>query len=154
MIKSVVGLRRPAQIAFVLSLMLFGMVQVGTASASPAVLTTFEFSLGNDCIAGVGPANTELRVVLRSASGEVQGHFRASTDPTDGTWGYRCFWGTIDSGDVLTATDGTTTRTLTVPPLAFAINRATDVIAGSGPQSSPLRIGIDDCHSEWDGCDR
>jgi hypothetical protein len=57
------------------------------------------------------------------------------------------FWPVIKSGHRITATDGSNSRTFTVPPLSFQINRVSDVISGKSAPNSQVDITAFNCAS-------
>jgi hypothetical protein len=141
--------RKPVVLAFMLAFAAVGLMGA-PASAGQAVFTTFEYELFDNDVYGWGPANTELKVNLRGPGGEYQGHFFVETD-SNGFW-EDDFWGDINPGDRITATDGSTSRTITVQPLTFQINRVTDVVSGKSVPNSQVEITVYNCYSDWDDC--
>jgi hypothetical protein len=123
------------------------MALIGPASVSAglSVFTTFEFELFDSDIEGDGPPNTELKVTLRDSNGNYLNHFFTWTDGS-GNWDGD-FWPHIKPGHRITATDGTNSRTFTVPPLSVQINRVSDVISGKAAPNSQVDITTFNCAS-------
>ena len=115
------------------------------------MFSTFSVELSDNYVWGNGPANTNLKLTLRSADGDYQGHFFDDTD-SNGYWEGR-FWGTVDAGDKVTATDGSSSRTFIVQPISYTINRITDVVSGKSVPNSHVDIEVYGCQGDG-GCDR
>jgi hypothetical protein len=125
---------------------------VPVSAGSPGPLTTFVFELNDNCVRGEGaPPTTDIKVTLRGPDGSFRGNDLQTTGG-DGSWGYMCFWDDITPGDKLVAKVGTNTRTFTVPPLNFTINRVTDVVSGKTVANSHVELFLWGCQSSWN-CD-
>ena len=142
--------RRPFLLALTMAGLAAAIIGPAPALAGQSVFTTFEYELFDNDIGGQGPPNTELKVTLKGPDGEYQGHFKTTTDG-NGYWDYG-FWGDINPGDRITATDGSNSRTITVQPINFRINRVTDVIAGKSVPNSHVRITAFNCFGDWSSC--
>jgi hypothetical protein len=141
--------RRPFTIALVMAGLAAALIGPAPAAAGQPVLTTFDFELFDDSIEGTGPPNTELKVTLKDSSGNYLNHFFVTTDG-DGDWDGE-FWPDIKPGHRITASDGSNSRTLIVPPLNFKINRVSDVISGKSAPNSQVDITVFNC-SNFDDC--
>ncbi len=135
------------RLALLLGTLLAALALPAPAAAGQALLTTFGVELYSSCVWGEGPANTELTVRLKGANGSFQGKFKRWTDG-DGFW-EGCFLGDVQPGDVVSATDGSTTRSYTVQPTSFKIDRVTDVVSGTSVPNDEVFIFIWDCNTEW-----
>lgn len=123
------------------------------AAAGNSVFSTVSVGLYESSAWGWGPANTNLKVTLRGAEGDYQGHFFVESDG-GGYWEGR-FWGDVQAADTVTVkeTSGTSSRTVTVQPLTYSINRVTDVISGKSVPNSNVDIYVRGCQDDWDDCD-
>ncbi len=136
-----------ARLLIVCSMLLGALALPASAAAGEAVFTTFHFELNDSCVWGEGPTNTQLTVRLKGANGSFQGKFKTTTNG-DGDWS-GCFWGDIDAGDLISATDGSTSRTITARQLKFTIDRATDVVSGTSVPNDEVTFYVWDCNSNW-----
>jgi hypothetical protein len=121
------------------------------AAAGNSVFSTVSVGLFDNDAWGWGPANTNLKVTLRGADGDYQGHFLVMSDGS-GYWEGN-FWGDVQAGDKVIVTDGSTSRTVNIQPLSYSINRVTDVISGRSVPNSNVDIFVWGCQDEWDDCD-
>jgi hypothetical protein len=112
------------------------------AVAGGAVPYTFDFGIGGCYVSGLAPINDSFTVTVRDPIGRFKASEAATADGS-GNWSLdNCLGRDIESGDKITASDGTHTRTFTVPVLSVAANRVSDVVSGYAPASSTVHMTL------------
>jgi hypothetical protein len=133
-------LRAAMAMAMVGSALAVGVVSGPVGAATPY---SFDFVLGGNDFAFTGPADTDVTLELRNGATLIDTTLVHTDGAGDGIAGFAS--ALLQSGLKLRATDGVTSRTLTIPNLTASANRVTDVISGVGPASHALRVQVFDC---------
>jgi hypothetical protein len=111
------------------------------AGSNPIRLTLF---VGSPCFDGWATVGSTVSYKWKDATGDLiqQGEVQAS-DP-GGLWYSECtedFTGPlIEPGDRFVVSDGHFTRRFTIPDLTIQLNRVSDVIKGTAPAGTQVRI--------------
>jgi hypothetical protein len=127
----------------------FALGVVPGSVLATAPVSTFNVTIGQSCLTGLGQPATPLTIRLRSASGDMLGTRQVTTDG-GGHWN-ACFWNDPRVSDRVSATDGVTTAVLTIPSVTLSVNRVTDVFSGSAPANSTVNLSEVPCQS-FDAC--
>lgn len=106
-------------------------------SAAAATSITFSGTIGWNCLDIHAPANATLSIVWRNAAGAIKEKTSFVNDgagfcPTDGT--------VLASGDKIRVTAGTSTHRLVVPQLSIKVNRARNILRGTGPAGGVVKL--------------
>jgi hypothetical protein len=119
-------------------------------AASPAlagggVPFTFSFGIDGCYVSGKAPNNDSFTVTVKDAVGRFKASEGVTSDGT-GDWQLAsCLGRDIYSGDKITASDGTLSRTFTVPVLSIAADRVSDVANGYAPAGAALELNLHYC---------
>ncbi|CAN5561893.1 hypothetical protein BH20CHL6_BH20CHL6_04600 [soil metagenome] len=106
----------------------------------------FNVGVGQGCLSGTGPPETEHVVSLRTPDGKLRGRFRVDSD-REGFWigCFGTFFGgpvVILGGEQLKVIAGGEQHTLRVPKLFPQIDRERDVVAGKAPAGDDVLIFV------------
>ena len=96
-------------------------------------------------MAGYGPANSSIKVILRTPQGDLKGRTTVSSNAS-GYWYGACV-GNAETHDKVRATDGSTARTFKIPVVTARANRKTDVVSGRAKAGTDVTIYLSDCQS-------
>jgi hypothetical protein len=110
--------------------------------AGGAVPFTFNFGIGGCSVNGQAPNNDSLTVKLKDPAGRLKASEAATSDGTGYWYLQNCLSRDIETGDKITASDGTYTRTFTVPVLSASADRGSDVASGYGHASSTIYMTL------------
>ena len=119
--------------------------------AAPAAATapafTFDFQLDQNEIDLVGPLGTSVTLSTLSATPphSVINSCGGTTDAVTGALHLFCFDAGLRAGDILDASGGAKHRTFTIPAITVAMDRVTDVVKGTGPHQSKLKVSVKAC---------
>ncbi len=129
------------------ALVLLALVLPASAPAAGASTIRVTAELGNNCLSGHGPANTQLEVTLRQADGVTLNLLQATTDG-QGAWS-GCFpnapYTPITPGRRIRVDADGTVRTIRVPLVTAAGDRVRDRATGRAPTTGKLRVTVSDC---------
>lgn len=117
---------------------------------------TFELYMGENCIEGRASDDATVQLLWK----DVDGTRKARTSVVASPLGYWTFCSSrvgveVETGDRISANDGTSTHLLVVPELTLFQNRITDQYRGRGPAGQIVRLicgltnGFEPCQQVW-----
>jgi hypothetical protein len=116
------------------------------ATALAAVALQLDVTIGSTCVYGLKPSGGSITVKLLRADGSTRA---TRTDGATGNEWVVCFTRPVVVGNRLRMTTdpgtGVQTRTVTIPELTIAVNRATNTVKGRAPAGKPIRVRYADC---------
>jgi hypothetical protein len=130
---------------------------LGVLLATPASAITrnisFDIWIGEECVGGRGTDDTTGKVTWRDSDGVIKQAGRVRTDKK-GYWRYCGDWQEIvERGDTIDAWIGGVDRSVTIPRLKVAVDRASDVISGKAPAGSVVTLeGCARYSIDWANC--
>jgi hypothetical protein len=123
--------------AFLAAMLLVGLLP-GSVAAATSNLAINLPAVGGSCMYVTAPANKTLGLTWKDASGAVK---EVASVPTGvGDPMYCSTNNVIAVGDKIKVSYGSHSHKLIVPNVAVTVNRITDVIKGTGPAGTRLRI--------------
>jgi hypothetical protein len=111
------------------------------AATQPIRMTMF---VGSPCFDGWATPESTVSYKWKDASGNVKGQAEVQTEGSGGLWYSVCeppYSGPpIEPGDRFVVSDGHSTRRFTIPNLSIQLNRISDVIKGTAPAGTGVRL--------------
>jgi hypothetical protein len=120
-------------------------------TASPAAIAggpvpfTFTVYIGGCSVSGLGPNSASITITLKNAEGQLKAKTTVTSD-SSGNWHQDyCLNRSFESGDKVTASTASLSRTFTIPTLTATVDRQTDLVKGFGPPSTTLQLSLYSC---------
>jgi hypothetical protein len=127
-----------------------GLVLPATLAAAPRPALaatqpiTFTLFVGSPCFDGWATPGSTVSYKWKDAAGDIKGQGAVQASDEGGLWISECsdnFSGPlVEPGDRLVASDGHSTRRFNIPDLSIQLNRVSDVIKGTAPAGTGVRL--------------